>query len=148
MFSIQKILLLKNSKTIWYLVTTIRVFKYYLEIKNGLNTEYTLYYSVSTIRIPNNSIIRSNSLLLNIGLIFRATFLPFYFILSKYTGCPEKRIWKMSKSCLFISIKRYGDGVSMLFWKILKSLFGRENISDFFVKIRKFGQVFFEAMIF
>ena len=40
-FSIQKILLLKNSKTIWYLVTTIRVFKYYLEIKNGLNTEYT-----------------------------------------------------------------------------------------------------------
>ena len=138
MFSIQKILLLKNSKTIWYLVTTIRVFKYYLEIKNGLNTEYTLYYSI----------IRSNSLLLNIGLIFRATFLPFHFILSQYTGCPEKRIWKMSKSCLFISIKRYGDGVSMLFWKILKSLFGRENISDFFVKIRKFGQVFFEAMIF
>ena len=34
------ILLIKNSRTIWYLVTTIWVFKYYLEITNGPNTEH------------------------------------------------------------------------------------------------------------
>ena len=34
------ILLIKNSRTIRYSVTTIRVFKYYSEITNGPNTEY------------------------------------------------------------------------------------------------------------
>ena len=34
------ILLIKNSRTIRYLVTTIQVFKYYSKITNGLNTNY------------------------------------------------------------------------------------------------------------
>ena len=33
-------LLLKNSRTIQYLLKTIHVFKYYSEITNGSNTEY------------------------------------------------------------------------------------------------------------
>ena len=45
-FSIH-ILFIKNSRTIWYLVTTIWVFEYYLEITNELNIEYKLYYLVS-----------------------------------------------------------------------------------------------------
>ena len=35
------ILLIKNSRTIWYSVTTIRVFEYYLEITNGPNMNST-----------------------------------------------------------------------------------------------------------
>ena len=34
------ILLYEKSVTIWYSVTTIQDFKYYLEITNGPNTEY------------------------------------------------------------------------------------------------------------